>query len=144
MTDEAFMARRFFREMLNLSAKLKINRLDYEDVFNKAQGCGSMGVGFKVQTSPTGDAMQVAVAEMAELDDEYNELFRDYMSHRQRAKQLINALPDQRLQSVLRLRYCAEMRFKDIAVELHYEYEYIKKLHIKALTECGMIMTRSV
>ncbi len=143
MTDEAFMARRFFREMLNLSVKLRINRLDYEDVFNKAQGCGSLNAGFKVQTSPQGDAMQVAVAEMAELDDEYQRLFQDYMLHRQKARGLISSINDTRLQNVLRLRYCAEMRLKDVADEMHYDYDYIKKLHVRALAECGKIMAAS-
>ena len=143
MTDEAYTARRFFREMLTLSTKLKINRLDYEDVFNKAQGCGSLNAGFKVQTSPTGDAMQVAVAEMAELDEEYQRLFHDYMNHRQKAKWLISSLTDTRYQSVLRLRYCADMILKDVAEELHYDYDYVKKLHVRALDECGKIMLAS-
>jgi DNA-directed RNA polymerase specialized sigma subunit len=143
MTDEAYTARRFFKEMLNLSVKLKINRLDYEDVFNKAQGCGSLNAGFKVQTSPLGDAMQIAVAEMAELDDEYQKMFKDYMQHRQQAKWLIASIPDNRYQSVLRLRYCAEMRLHEVAEEMHYDYDYVKKLHVRALDECGRIMMAS-
>lgn len=140
MTDNAYKARCFFRELINLEVKMRINRIEYEAVFNKAQGCGSIGSEVKVQTSNVSSAMELAVAEMVELNDEYTELLLEYMARWKDARKLIDELEDNRFQNVLRLRYFGNKKMAEIAEELVYDYDYVKKLHLMALEEIGKNM----
>jgi DNA-directed RNA polymerase specialized sigma subunit len=140
MTDEAYKARCFFRELTTLDVKMRINRIEYEAVFNKAQGCGSIGSEVKVQTSNVSSAMELAVAEMVELNDEYNGLLVEYMERWKEARKLLDELTDERFQNVLRLRYFGGKKMAEIAEELIYDYDYVKKLHLMALEEVGKKM----
>jgi DNA-directed RNA polymerase specialized sigma24 family protein len=49
------------------------------------------------------------------------------------AKAMIKALPDSQQQAVLYARYINCMRWEDIAVEMHYSWKGIFKLHGRAL-----------
>ena len=137
-------ARRFLREILTLDTKCRINLLEQEAAANRAQGCSSISVGIKVQTSPKGDAMALAIAELVELKEEYEELLTELIGRQKMAKAIIGQISKKTYQNVLRLRYFSGVyRIDDIATELHYDPVYVRRLHQEALDAFGKILIKS-
>lgn len=140
MTDNAYRARCFLREIITLDTKLKINLLEQEALFNKAQGCGSITIGERIQSTPLSDAMELAIIEMDELQDEYNRMMSEYLCRRKEAWRIIAELPEQKHQNILRMKYCGGYKLEDIAEKLNYSIDHIKRLHREALEEFGKKM----
>ena len=143
MTEDAYRARCFLKEMIVLNTKMKINRLAHEDLLVKASGCGSINAEVRVQSSPTFDGMEIAVSKMLELDERYKEMFTDYMRRLQTASGIIEEIEDNRLKNVLTLKYCASKTTKEVARQLNYDYDYLRKLHAIALDAFGKKMETS-
>lgn len=140
MTNRAFRAKTYLVEIRALSAKLKVNALEQEALYNKAQGCGSITIGEKVQATRHDDVMAQAIAELEELKVKYDEMLEKYLRLRKQASLIIDHIEDHRFQNVLRLRYCAGKTYESIAEELHYSTDHIKRLHRDALDKFGEVM----
>lgn len=139
MTADAERARKFLKELLVLNSKMEINRLDRDVVFNKAQQCGSISTEERVQTSPRGDALVMAVAELDRLDNEYACYAMEYFSVRKEAGEIICTL-NPTYQKVLTMKYFIGMNLRTISETTHYSYQYTRDLHRLALDEFGKKM----
>lgn len=142
MTDRAFRAKMYLVAIRALNNKLKVNRLEQEALYTKAQGCGSITIGEKVQTTRHDDVMAQAIAELEDLKAKYNDMLEEYLRIRKQASQIIDMIEDHRHQNVLRLRYCAGETYEEIADQLHYSADHIKRLHRDALDKFGEIMDK--
>lgn len=72
----------------------------------------------------------VAVMELeAQIRDEIKELCRV----KRLIREAIDQVDDKRLREVLDLRYVSMMTFEQIAVELHYSWRHVLRLHDQAL-----------
>ncbi len=143
MTDNAYNAKMFFRRLLDLDRKLRINLLEQEDLFNRAQGCGGITIGEKVQTTPAGGAMERAVAELITLKEEYEELFTEFLELRDKAVRIISEIDNDMYRNILRLRYCSFKRLAEISTELNYSLDYTKHRYYDALDAFGGILKDS-
>ena len=142
MTDRAFRAKLYLKAISALNNKLKVNALEQEALYNKAQGCGSITIGEKVQTSRHDDVMAQAIAELTDLKAKYAEMLEEYLRLRRQAGIIIDQMGDHRHSNVLRLKYCAGKTFEEIAEQLHYSTDHVKRLHRDALDNFGEIMEK--
>ncbi len=131
-------ARGFLRELIKLNTRMEINRIEQDSAESRAQGCtGSNEV--KVQTSGK-DSMALAVAELMELQTEYDEMYAEFLGRRTVAREIIDKIEKPEHRSMLRLRYFAGLRLDAIAEQLHYSPQYVKHLHGRALEAFGRAM----
>lgn len=142
LTADGQRARTFLKDLIVLNVKMKINRLEQEAMFNLAQGCGAITVGDKVQTSPSNDRMEDAIAELEELKSDFFDLFCQYRVLREQADEVIHKMTEQRYVSVLRLKYFAGMQLESIAEHLNYSTDHVKALHREALNDFGARMDK--
>lgn len=139
MTDDAYKAHVFLREIRKLNILLEINELEQADWRNKAQGCGSFSADFKVQTSPRSDAMEKAVIHLVELEDEHEQLLGALYEKLETAIMLLDGLTTDEV-SILRLYYfskCTDERTGEI---MHLTRSRITQLRHQALEKIGRVL----
>jgi len=87
-----------------------------------------------LRTSRSTEAPFVKTVEkVIRLENEIDELTEKYVRLKSRLIEEIHNLCDTRYVVVLYKRYMEFKRFEDIAAEMHYTYDYIRKMHGKAL-----------
>lgn len=86
-----------------------------------------------VQTSPDGDKMAEAVGRYVDLEEEINRMIDDFVDLKHKIIGEIQKLDDDRLMTLLHLRYVRYMTFEKIAVEMGYTYQWVCELHGQAL-----------
>lgn len=84
-----------------------------------------------------GDRIQTAVDNICRLEDEINAEIDRLIITRVEINEAIAKVEDERLREVLTLRYIQGKSWEWIAVEMHYNYRWVTKLHGKALSEIG-------
>lgn len=82
-----------------------------------------------------GDRIQTAVDNICRLEDEINAEIDRLIITRAEINEAIAKVEDERLREVLTLRYIQGKSWEQIAVEMHYNYRWVTKLHGKALSE---------
>lgn len=136
MTDDAYRAHVFLREIRSLNILLAINELEQEDMFNKAQGCGSFSTGLKVQTSPKGDAMELAIAKLIELETAHEQILGQLFELTGQAEEWLQELTtDER--SILKLYYFQRCTDEKISEIIHLTRSRITQLRHQALGKIG-------
>lgn len=87
----------------------------------------------KVQTSPR-DSMTDKMCELIDLDSEIRKYRYEYEIKRNRIVKEIIQIEDWRYSDILYKRYVEFKRFEQIAMEMSYDYDWIRTLHSRALT----------
>jgi len=67
----------------------------------------------------------------------YQELMVGILQERARLEARIDALPDERSRTVLRLRYLHGLDWADVADRMFYSLRWVMKLHRRALERLG-------
>lgn len=117
---------------------LKINQLieERDDLRLIATGNSSPRLDpNKVQTFGGGDVMARNVERYVELENHITKLIDRYVDMKDRVIGEIHALEDPRYVEILYLRYVKFKRFEEIAVLMHYNFDYVRRLHGEALEE---------
>ena len=70
---------------------------------------------------------------LAEVKNDIGKELHEYFTMRMEIEDAINTVEDITLQTLLRYRYIDGMRWKQIAVDMNYDYRYVLKLHGRAL-----------
>ncbi|MCI5569837.1 MAG: hypothetical protein MR372_08290 [Lachnospiraceae bacterium] len=89
--------------------------------------------GEKVQTSASGDKLLNAVARYVDLEAETQSMIDAMQKRRHKIIAEIQDLDDARYIQVLFKRYVEYKKFELIAVEMNYDYNWVKNLHGMAL-----------
>lgn len=107
--------------------------------------CRQKGVSLseKVQTSPRADGLENGVIKCLEIRGKMLEVIAEAKKRKSLLISQIQELKDIRLVKILYLRYVKYMSFEDIAVELRYSYDHVRRMHIKALKEFETCHTMS-
>lgn len=87
----------------------------------------------KVQTSPPSDTMARIVDKIVDMEKEVDEEIDQLREIKREVYQVIFSLSDERYRAVLRRRYINGKTWEQIAVELHYSYKQVCRIHGKAL-----------
>ena len=92
----------------------------------------------RVQVSPSGEAPQVrAVEKIIAYEEEIDRLVEEFYDTKKCIIGQIQGLPKVEYIQLLYKRYVEYKRLEEIAVEMNYNYEYIKHLHGTALFVFG-------
>lgn len=84
------------------------------------------------------DKVQSAVCRIIELEQQMDQEIDAQIDLRERIKLAISDLQDERLQDIMQYKYIAGKTLEWIAVEMHYSYKQICRLHEHALRDIKM------
>lgn len=88
-----------------------------------------------VYTGPS-NKLEKYMAEAIDLEAEIKEEIQDLiLIQRETAEAIRSLLDDVVLQTVLEKRYLCGKRWEEIAVDMHYAYRWVLRLHTKALKQ---------
>ncbi len=79
------------------------------------------------------DKISNSVADVIELEDELNKNLKKYNNIRKEITKQIDELKNEKEKMILKYRYLNFFKWEHIAVKLNYEYDYVFKIHKKAL-----------
>lgn len=79
------------------------------------------------------DKLQVNVERLVRLQNRLTAQMRARIQLRDEIEDAIESVPDDRLQLLLRYRYIEGWTFEQIAVEMHYAFRHITRMHGQAL-----------
>lgn len=84
---------------------------------------------------PVGSKMDIAesIAKIIDLEAEINTDIDEMIETKAGIEKTIENVRDERYKEILRLRYVKDYRLEKIAVEMNYNYRWIKRLHKKAV-----------
>lgn len=123
-------------------AKIHINSLqeEIETMKELAVSIGAINQGEKVLSSVSQDKMANIICEiedrMAELKDEVTK----YIQLRTEVMATISKIENDDYQQILYKRYCQMKKWEEIALEMSCTYQWVCKLHGRALKEIEKIL----
>ena len=94
----------------------------------------------KVESSEEQDKLAATVAKIVDLKKALREELDEYISLKAEAIRLINSMPDSRHRLVLMHRYINGQTWEQIAVCMHYTYQWVHRLHGQALIEFEKVL----
>ena len=97
-----------------------------------------------IQSSPDNDQMARYVVKLEKAEKRAVRLAEEYLDKMTEIRDQINMVSPQVYSDVLYLRYVNGMKLWDIADELNYDYDWVRTLHGKALTEFGKIFPEAL
>ena len=81
------------------------------------------------------DKIQNAVCRIADIEADINREIDRLIDLRERIEAAICAIPDGRLRDLMRYRYMDGKKFEEIAVAMHLDYRWVRRLHGRALSK---------
>ena len=90
-----------------------------------------------------GNPVENAYCRLADYDDEADRLFREFITARERAEELIASVPDPVQREVLTRRYIIGQRWEEIAECMGYSRQHVTRLHGYALKKMCLNVTFS-
>lgn len=127
-------AKEYLKQIEKLDIKIRQKETELECLRETAGGSAAIRYDKdNIQVSACGDMLERAVIRMVELEEK---IFADKVrlaSMRDQIVDQIQALDDKRYIEILYLRYVKYEKFEKIALDLSYDYVYLRALHGEAL-----------
>lgn len=121
--------------ILNIAINSKINQLRELNEMKTAVGSPTI-TDDPVQTSKSGEAPYTRIVErIAEIEQEIRDSVSVYTNAKARIVGEISALSRPEYVDLLVRRYSNFERLEQIAYEMHYSYDHVRRLHGLALSE---------
>lgn len=133
-------AKKFLQEYRR--AKIRITRLEkaISDLSEQSTNVAPVMEGDRVQTSPQPDRIGQVVARVSDLKAELMDARAEALEIMCSVYEVINQVSEPDYQLILHLRYIRCKRWKEIAVEMHYEQRSIYYIHRRAVAAVEKIL----
>ena len=114
----------------------RINRLiDEKAAWNAKATATTSSFSDMPRSGGGSDKIQTTVEKIIEIEEKLDHEIDAFVDLRNRIEAAVEKLEDGRLRDVMRYRYIDGMKWEQIAVEMHYSYMQVCRLHGKALLE---------
>ena len=114
----------------------RINRLiDEKEAWNAKATATTSSFSDMPRSGGGSDKIQTTVEKIIEIEEKLDHEIDALVDLRNRIETAVEKLEDGRLRDVMRYRYIDGMKWEQIAVEMHYSYMQVCRLHGKALLE---------
>ena len=114
----------------------RINRLiDEKAAWNAKATATTSSFSDMPRSGGGSDKIQTTVEKIIEIEEKLDREIDALVDLRNRIEAAVEKLEDGRLRDVMRYRYIDGMKWEQIAVEMHYSYMQVCRLHGKALLE---------
>lgn len=126
-------AKEYLSQYRTLNDSINAKLAQVEELRRRAQTVGG-GEGGAHSTQPHSRVADIT-DRLVDLEREINEEIDRSVDVQRRIRAAIAAVPEERLRTLLELRYINCMTFEKIAVAMNYSYKQVCRLHGKGLLE---------
>lgn len=124
----------YLQQIEVFDSKINQKKAELHDLRLLSTSTGAMNYDAdRVQTSPTGDGLLNKVARIVDLENEIDDDVMQLIELKHKVINEIHVLTDVRYIDILFKRYVEIKNFEKIAVEMDYNYDYVRELHVLAL-----------
>lgn len=129
-------AKEYLMQIKLLDVKIQQKRTQVDDLKDRATSIsGQQTDAVRVQSSKDGDTIGRKVAKYADLEAEIEADTYELLQLKHSIINQIQQLTDRRYVELLYKRYVEYKRLELIALEMNYDYDYVRALHGYALQE---------
>lgn len=133
-------AKEYLNQVRNLESKMKILKEEIDTLREMVVSTGAIQQGERVLSSGTQDKMAETICKINEKECEWNDLMREFALARANVIINIQKLNNPEYEQILYKRYCQSKKWEEIALEMNYTYQWVCKLHGRALLELDKIL----
>lgn len=132
------------KEYLGQVRHMEMQIRDLQDEIKRlkelAVGISALNCDEKVLSSVSQDKMANTVCEIDEKVRELDEKVRKFVKIRSKVMETIHMLRNDEYEHILFKRYCLMKKWEEIALEMNYSYQWVCKLHGRALREIEKLL----
>lgn len=133
-------AKEYLNQVRNLESKMKILKEEIDTLREMVVSTGAIQQGERVLSSGTQDKMAETICKIKEKECEWNDLMREFALARANVIINIQKLNNPEYEQILYKRYCQSKKWEEIALEMNYTYQWVCKLHGRALLELDKVL----
>lgn len=133
-------AKEYLNQVRNLESKMKILKEEIDTLREMVVSTGASQQGERVLSSGTQDKMAETICKINEKECEWNDLMREFALARANVIINIQKLNNPEYEQILYKRYCQSKKWEEIALEMNYTYQWVCKLHGRALLELDKVL----
>ncbi len=133
-------AKEYLMQVRNLESKMKILKEEIDTLREMVVSTGAIQQGERVLSSGTQDKMAETICKINEKECEWNDLMREFALARANVIINIQKLNNPEYEQILYKRYCQSKKWEEIALEMNYTYQWVCKLHGRALLELDKVL----
>jgi hypothetical protein len=137
---EEMTAKEYLNQVRNLESKMKILKEEIDTLREMVVSTGAIQQGERVLSSGTQDKMAETICKINEKECEWNDLMREFALARANVIINIQKLNNSEYEQILYKRYCQSKKWEEIALEMNYTYQWVCKLHGRALLELDKVL----
>lgn len=137
---EEMTAKEYLMQVRNLESKMKILKEEIDTLREMVVSTGAIQQGERVLSSGTQDKMAETICKINEKECEWNDLMREFALARANVIINIQKLNNPEYKQILYKRYCQSKKWEEIALEMNYTYQWVCKLHGRALLELDKVL----
>lgn len=133
-------AKEYLNQVRNLESKMKILKEEIDTLREMVVSTGAIQQGERVLSSGTQDKMAETICKINEKECEWKDLMREFALARANVIINIQKLNNPEYEQILYKRYCQSKKWEEIALEMNYTYQWVCKLHGRALLELDKVL----
>lgn len=137
---EEMTAKEYLNQVRNLESKMKILKEEIDTLREMVVSTGAIQQDERVLSSGTQDKMAETICKINEKECEWNDLMREFALARANVIINIQKLNNPEYEQILYKRYCQSKKWEEIALEMNYTYQWVCKLHGRALLELDKVL----
>lgn len=133
-------AKEYLNQVRNLETKMKILKEEIDTLREMVVSTGAVQQEERVMSSGVQDRMAETICKINEKEEEWNNLMREFALTRAEVIISIQKLNNSDYEQILYKRYCQGKKWEEIALDMNYSYQWVCKLHGRALLEIEKII----
>lgn len=137
---EEITAKEYLNQVRNLETKMKILKEEIDTLRELLVSTGAVQQEERVMSSGAQDRMAETICKINEKEEEWNNLMREFALTRAEVIISIQKLNNSDYEQILYKKYCQGKKWEEIALDMNYSYQWVCKLHGRALLEIEKII----
>ncbi|HAK44196.1 MAG TPA: hypothetical protein DCM59_17765 [Clostridium sp.] len=133
-------AKEYLSQLYRLDNLINIKQLELESLKSISTSISVNNDCERVQTSIKQDKIGEIIAKIIDLNNEINNDIDKLVDFKKEIMNLIDKVPCDDLRYILYLRYFQFKTWEKIAVDMNYSYQWVHKLHSRALSEVDKLL----
>lgn len=140
--EKGMTAKQYLMQIKHLEHRIELKQDEITHLRTLATSITAPTEREAIQTSGTADKVGNLAVKIVDLQRETNDIIDELIDTRQECIKVIEQIKHPLQYEVLHKFYIDNKPFPVIASELHYTYEYIRHVHIKALKSIEKILQK--
>lgn len=129
-------AKEYLNQIYVLEVKYQSKLEQAQDMRLLAESTGAIRYDkVNVVSSPDGDTLLNAIIRIVTVENEATRIAVELAETKDKIIEMIMSIDDEKLMRILCLKYVRHKKLTEVAEIIHMDYDWTKKLHLKALGE---------